>query len=139
VGYPRVCPECGRGFTARRRTARWCSDKCRVRAWRHTARATDTAEIQRLHEQVVQLRTALQTAHDDNICAMAGCQQLPVAHLDAYTAKPIAWRDPDWNSAAARALRTKLTRTLNEVERLRDENTLLRRWILQHRHRHATD
>jgi hypothetical protein len=134
VGYPRVCAECGRGFTARRRTARWCSDKCRLRAWRHATRATDNAEIDRLRQQVAQLRAALQSVQDDGICSTAGCQQLPPPRQKTATAAALGvWRDPDWNGAAARTLRTTLTQTLQEVERLRDENTLMRRWITEHR------
>lgn len=31
---PRACPVCGDFFTPRRSTARYCSGRCRTRAWR---------------------------------------------------------------------------------------------------------
>lgn len=95
---------------ARRRTARWCSDRCRLRAWRHTARAADDAEIKRLRQQVAALREALQKVQNDGACAIAGCQLArDIAECSTTPAPPAPWRDEDWDSTAVRALRTKLT------------------------------
>ena len=139
AGYPRVCAECGRAFVARRRTARWCSDKCRLRAWRHAAQSTDHQQIDRLRQQVEVLRNALQAAQGDNLCASAGCQLARAADTNRSSSAPGAapWRDPDWNSTPARELRQRLTRALQDVDRLRDENVLMRRWIMEHRTDHT--
>ncbi len=39
----RRCPYCGGPVVRRRRTARWCSESCRVLAWRRKARQTHQA------------------------------------------------------------------------------------------------
>jgi len=38
------CPYCGRPVVRRRRTAKWCSESCRVMAWRRTARQTNQGD-----------------------------------------------------------------------------------------------
>jgi hypothetical protein len=138
TGYPRVCGECGQAFLARRTTARWCSDKCRLRAWRHAARAQDRRQIDQLREQVEQLRTALLAAQSSNLCAAAGCQNRTAQSAgigDVDLGVPaVPWRSPEWNDHQVRTLRARLTTTTQELERLREENGLMRRWIHERLH-----
>jgi hypothetical protein len=93
-----------------------------------------------LRRQVELLRDALQAAQADNLCASAGCRLAREAGTDrsSCAAGSAPWRDPDWNSTPARELRQRLTRALQDVDRLRDENALLRRWIVEHRASHTS-
>jgi hypothetical protein len=137
TGYPRVCGQCGQAFLAQRTTARWCSDRCRLRAWRHAARAADRGQIERLQTQVKDLHRALRETQQDNLCASAGCQNAtPIRaghadHAPDRQRQAAPWRGPEWNDPAVRALREQLTNASHEIDRLRDENRLMRRWIHQ--------
>lgn len=41
------------------------------------------------------------------------------------------WRDTEWEHPTVRALRTRVVEQAGEMDRLRAENGLLRRWISQ--------
>lgn len=140
--YPRICGECGIAFVASRRDARWCSSPCRLRAWRHRQRIGKTPADCKDHEQLVgridSLQAALEQAHAANVCAQQGCQLGAVAHTAQarneveYAGRVTPWRTAEWQEPTARLLRAKLTQQADELDRLRQENGLLRRWVSDH-------
>lgn len=105
--YPRRCAGCGAAFTTARRDARFCSSGCRRRAWRAARRRTAVDGTAALGAQVAALQAALQQAQHDDVCAVHGCRLT----TDSITGT------------------ASTARQAAELERLRAENTELRRWV----------
>lgn len=141
--FPRACGSCGEGFAAARRHARWCSDRCRLRAWRqrrHPAyESSERTKNAVLLRQVLALQAALERAHAGQAYAAQGCQLADVnaatrARQQADQAAQLApWRGAKWEHPAFRTLRVKVPEQADELNRLRQENGLLRRRASQRR------
>ncbi len=139
--YPRICGYCGNSFTAARRHARWCSARCRVAAWREQ-RSRDQGGADS-HGQAAPARHEAQVAvafaeARDAVCAEQGCQltrHAAAGHAlrqDEQGAAVMPWRGAEWEHPTVRALRTRVSEQARELDRLREENVLLRRWVSRH-------
>jgi hypothetical protein len=139
--YPRICGYCGNIFTAARRHARWCSGRCRVAAWREQrsrdrggADSHGQAFPARREEQV---HAALAEARDA-VCAWQGCQltrHAAAGHAhrqDEHAAVVVPWRGVEWEHPTVCVLRARVSEQARELDRLREENGLLRRWVSRH-------
>jgi hypothetical protein len=143
-GYPRICGQCGAVFIAVRGHARWCSDRCRLRAWRQRhspgARNEVRNDEKSLAEQVRRLQSALEQAQAGDVCARQGCRlERAMAAGDAqrqgdHDAGVAPWRGSEWQHPTFRALRARVSEQADELDRLREENGLMRRWVDQHQH-----
>jgi hypothetical protein len=138
-GYPRICGQCGTTFVAVRGHARWCSDRCRLRAWRQR-HSPGTRKENRNHdaalvEQVRTLQAALGQAQVNDVCAHHGCRRewttagRQLQRQGDHDAEVAPWRDPDWEHPVVQRLRTRVSEQAAELDRLREENGLLRRWV----------
>lgn len=140
--YPRTCGQCGSDFVAGRRDARWCSGRCRLRAWRQRHRCTDERggrdECEHLARQVTALQEALERSERVNVCAHHGCQVDAIVQTtrageaSTHRRELAPWRSAEWMEPANRILRAKITEQADELDRLRQENGLMRRWISEH-------
>lgn len=87
---------------AQRRSAHWCSDACRVRAWRGAREQSETrdsaSEIARLETEISMLRAALAAVEQPS--------------ADTRFEPPLPPRACD-----------------EELARLREENAILRAWV----------
>lgn len=136
---PRTCGECGAVFVASRRHARWCSDRCRLRAWRHRQRSGEeragSNDVGPLEKQVALLQAALARIQPDDPCAEQGCRLTSdeyIARARAHAEAPgraVPWRSEEWDHPAVKTLRATVTGHANELDRLREENALLRGWV----------
>jgi hypothetical protein len=141
-GYPRSCSWCGTAFVAVRGHARWCSDRCRLRAWRERnspeTRQGERIDVAALVRRVHTLQAALEREQAKDICAHNGCRFEPVIaagvarRQSEYDAQMAPWRDPAWEHPTVRALRARLSEQAHELDRLRQENGLLRCWVSRH-------
>jgi hypothetical protein len=139
--YPRTCGVCGTVFVASRRHARWCSDRCRLHAWRHHQRSgregSGSDEVGQLVNQVALLQAALERAESVNSCAEQGCQLVSAGHAAREGAAAdasgwaVPWRSEEWDHPAVQALRATVTGQAEELDRLREENALVRRWAAE--------
>ena len=81
---------------------------------------------------------ALEFAQAGDVCARNGCRVTwtiaaeQARRQDVCDAQVAPWRHPEWNDSMVRELRTKLTEQAAELDRLREENGLLRRWVSRH-------
>lgn len=140
--YPRVCGLCGGAFVAGRRDARWCSDACRLRAWRQRHRSTgqpfDESERVRLLGRIETLERSLACAQATDVCAEAGCRLTQAAHAqraevgDERRVRVAPWRQEDWRQPVARDLHEQVCAQADELARWRRENALLRCWVNAH-------
>jgi hypothetical protein len=141
-GYPRTCGQCGTAFMAVRSHARWCSDRCRLRAWRQRnsseAQKGEHEDPLALVQQVRTLQATWERAQGSDACAHNGCRLVRTTAADQarrqgdYDAQVSPWRRPEWEHPMVRTLRAKLTAQSAELDRLRKENGLLRRWVSAH-------
>ena len=85
--------------------------------------------------QVELLRAALARAQAVHSCAEKGCQLVSAGHaararVDADAGRRAApWRNEEWDQPAVQTLRATVTGHADELDRLREENALLRRWV----------
>jgi ribosomal protein S27AE len=147
--YPRTCAHCGATFVAARSHARWCSGRCRLRAWRAERKSLDGlddgAPDAGLAARVRALQAALEVAQSAGVCAQQGCRLL--THHQAKEAigegeeraAISPWRDGEWDHPSVQRLRARLSEQAEELDRLREENALLRRWVSEHRHSNPVD
>lgn len=83
------------------------------------------------------LQAALTEAQEGDVCAQRGCQLTPLDAAEQTRgqgergAAVAPWRDSGWEHPTVRALRTRVVEQAGEIDRLRVENGLLRRWISQ--------
>ncbi len=88
--------------------------------------------------QVRLLQAALARAQAVDSCAEQGCQLVSADHAlraraDADgSAHAVPWRGEDWDHPAVQTLRAAVTGHADELDRLRAENALLRRWVGDH-------
>jgi len=81
------------------------------------------------------LQAALERAQAGDVCAQQGCR-LQQATVTRQSRQPgesgvdiAPWRGTDWEHPAVRVLRARVSAQADELDRLRQENGLLRRWI----------
>jgi len=84
------------------------------------------------------LQAALEREQAKGICACNGCRLDEAAaagvarRQSEHNAQVAPWRDPEWEHPTVRALRARLTEQADELDRLRQANGLLRRWVSRH-------
>src|SRR5262245_2740553 len=105
--YPRTCARCAAPFVAARSHARWCSGRCRLRAWRAQREGfdglDDGASEAGLTARVLALQAALEIAQSEGVCAVQGCRILGDRHMadavgkDERHVEVAPWRRAAWN------------------------------------------
>jgi hypothetical protein len=86
------------------------------------------------------LQAALEAEQLERVCAQQGCRLLAdhqateAIGQGAKRAETSPWRHGEWDHPSVRRLRARLSEQAAELDRLREENALLRRWVREHRH-----
>jgi hypothetical protein len=81
------------------------------------------------------LQAALERAQAGDVCAQQGCRLQQATDTRQFgqpgdSGVDVApWRDAEWEHPAVRVLRARVSAQADELDRLRQENGLLRRWI----------
>jgi len=146
--YPRTCGHCGASFVAARSHARWCSSRCRLRAWRVRRRQNqgpgDLERDAQLSAVVGELE-APEVSLCVDVCSQQGCRILACNHTadavgeDERGVETAPWRSAAWNDPEVRRVRARLAEQSDALSRLRDENAVLRRWVSERLHPNPVD
>ncbi len=86
------------------------------------------------------LQAALKAAQLEGVCAQHGCrlladQQAREAIGEGEERAAVSpWRYGEWNHPWVQRVRARLSEQAEELDRLREENALLRRWVSARRH-----